>query len=138
MTFVTLKEWADSGSDLLPFIDRQFTLCGFPQAKSFIEHILSHTDKALVLFDGLDEVQKEDNARARILAGLRDFGQQYHRARCLLTCRAQLPSRMRILSPSSSMRSVFKFFVPLGRPWGLPDWPGFKRVCSGGLPYPTS
>ena len=23
-----------------------------------------------------------------------------------------------------------------GRPPGFPDWPGFQRLCSGGLPYP--
>ena len=27
---------------------------------------------------------------------------------------------------------------PLGRPLGLPDWPGSKRLRTGGLPKPTS
>jgi len=34
---------------------------------------------------------------------------------------------------SASSSRVERFFEPLGRPRGLPEWPFLKRVCSGGL-----
>ena len=34
----------------------------------------------------------------------------------------------------SSFSAGVLFFAPLGRPRGLPDWPGRKRVAAGGLP----
>lgn len=85
--FVTLKEWADAGEKLLPFIARQFAICGFPDATHFIEHLLDKPDGALVLFDGLDEVQQEGGALSRTIDNVRDFAHQYNRAQCLVTCR---------------------------------------------------
>lgn len=42
-------------------------------------------------------------------------------------------------SLSSSRRTIAaKPFDPLGRPLGFPELPFGKRVCFGGLPYPTS
>lgn len=38
--FVSLRAWADSSLNLLPFIVRQFEICDFPDAQPFIEHIL--------------------------------------------------------------------------------------------------
>lgn len=38
---ISLKEWADSGiNEILPFIAKQFEICGFPEAYSFIEYLL--------------------------------------------------------------------------------------------------
>jgi hypothetical protein len=88
--FVTLKEWADSSDfeeGLLPFIARQFAICGIPQATSFIEHLLEKTDDALLFFDGLDEVQRERGVLDRVIAVLHDFSRQYPRAQFLVTCR---------------------------------------------------
>src|SRR6185503_11497519 len=48
------------------------------------------------------------------------------------------PSRTVISSPSSVERSVARFGLPLGRPFGLPDCPGLNRVALGGLRYPTA
>lgn len=84
---VTLKSWTDSREDLLAFIARQFATCGFPDATHFIEHLLDKSDDALVLFDGLDEIRQEDQARARVVDELRDFARRYRRAQCLITCR---------------------------------------------------
>jgi hypothetical protein len=83
---VVLREWADSGLDLMPFIARQFEICGFPDALPFIEHVLEQ-GRALVLFDGLDEVEREGGQRERAIAALRDFSKQYLESQCLITCR---------------------------------------------------
>jgi predicted NACHT family NTPase len=85
--FVTLKDWADSEKGLLEFIAGEFVVCDFPDADRFIKHILENTDDALVLFDGLDEVNETGGQRARVIRMLRDFGRQYRRAQCLITCR---------------------------------------------------
>lgn len=85
--FVTLREWADTGWDLLPFIVEQFAICGFPDAGPFVQHLLRETDMPLVLFDGLDEVPQENRADTRAIAALKRFSEQYPRAQCLVTCR---------------------------------------------------
>jgi len=84
--FVSLKEWSDSGLELIPFLVKQFEICKFPQAQPFIEHILT-AGHAIVLFDGLDEVQQENEQRTQLIAVLRDFSKQYLASPCLITCR---------------------------------------------------
>ncbi|MBN2394577.1 MAG: NACHT domain-containing NTPase [Anaerolineae bacterium] len=85
--FVMLKDWTDSGATLLDFIVEQFTLCGFPSAVPFLEHLLANTEDALVLFDGLDEITQEGERRNRAIQDLRDFCLRYPRAQVLITCR---------------------------------------------------
>src|SRR6516165_11859401 len=58
-------------------------------------------------------------------------------ARCLLTRRALPSSRTVICSFNSAARSVASFWLPLGRPFGLPDFPRLNWPDFGGLPYPT-
>lgn len=84
--FVSLKAWSDANVDLLPFLVRQFAICGFPDAQPFVEHILEE-GKAIVLFDGLDEVNLEANARHRITTSMRECAQQYGASRMVITCR---------------------------------------------------
>ncbi len=84
--FVSLKEWADSQLELMPFLVQQFEICNFPDAKAFIEHILQRGD-ALVLFDGLDEVQQDGEQRTQIINVLRNFSKQYLSSQCVITCR---------------------------------------------------
>jgi len=84
--FVSLKEWSDSRLELFDFMVKQFEICQFPEAHSFIELILQQ-GKAMVLFDGLDEVQQENRQRAEITTKLRDFSRQYLASQCLITCR---------------------------------------------------
>lgn len=68
------------------FITRQFEICDFPEARPFIEFILE-TGRAVLLFDGLDEVRREGGQRAAVITGLRDFSHKYAEAQILLTCR---------------------------------------------------
>jgi len=84
--FVGLKEWSDSGLDLMAFLVKQFDICGFPDALPFVEHVLEKGD-AVVLFDGLDEVKQEKELRNTTIAEIRDFTNKYHRTQCLITCR---------------------------------------------------
>lgn len=85
--FVSLKEWSISGeTELLPFIVKQFEVCHFPDAQSFIEHMLND-GQAIVLFDGLDEVNQENNQRGNLTHLLQNFARQYPVSQCLITCR---------------------------------------------------
>jgi hypothetical protein len=84
--FVGLKEWSDSGLDLMQFLVKQFDICGFPDALRFVEYVLA-TGKAVVLFDGLDEVQQARKERAGTIERIRDFTNKYSDSQCLVTCR---------------------------------------------------
>lgn len=84
--FVPLKEWADSGLELMPFLVTQFKICAFPEAQAFITHILE-AGQSIILFDGLDEVNEEDEQRAKITGTVNNFSRQYRTSQCLITCR---------------------------------------------------
>ncbi|MCA9925472.1 MAG: NACHT domain-containing protein, partial [Anaerolineales bacterium] len=84
--FVTLKELSDSGKAIFPFIVHQFDTHQFPEPEAFVERVLRKGD-ALVLFDGLDEVNLEENKRATLIQMLNDFVYKYSECPYLLTCR---------------------------------------------------
>lgn len=84
--FIGLKAWADSGLGLISFVIRQFAICAFPDAQPFIEQILAE-GQALVLFDGLDEVNLEQGLRERIIHEVGNLADQYPRSRYVITCR---------------------------------------------------
>jgi len=83
--FISLKAWSDEKIELLPFLVKQFEICNFPNAQLFIEQVLK-SKKAIVLFDGLDEVNQEGKQRAQMVKWLTDFSRQYP-CPCLITCR---------------------------------------------------
>ncbi len=90
--FVSLNEWVNSphgkGADpqLLPFIVHQFEICHFDDAEPFVEALL-RSGRAMLLFDGLDEVRQEDEQRRKLTQLLKDFARQYDRSQHLITCR---------------------------------------------------
>jgi hypothetical protein len=84
--FISLKEWADSGSELMPFIAELFDICGFPDAQPFVEKLLI-SGNVIVLFDGLDEVNQESGQRDEQIRQMNNFIKKYDRAQCLITCR---------------------------------------------------
>jgi hypothetical protein len=88
--FVTLKQWADSGLPLLDYIVDQFDSCGFPDAAPMVEHLLEDA-YAMVLFDGLDEVnrdgEEEGHSRSEVITSLQGFSRKYMDAYVLITCR---------------------------------------------------
>lgn len=85
--FISLKDWSmtKSGS-IMPFLVQQFAICNFPDAKPFIEQLLK-SGNAIVLFDGLDEVNQEHDERRNLTRLLQDFAKQYSESQCLITCR---------------------------------------------------
>lgn len=84
--FVNLKEWADEGKEITDYIIEQFEVCSFPDASWFIEYILQK-GRALVLFDGLDEVKQEKNLRNNITEQVRKFSEKYILTQVVVTCR---------------------------------------------------
>jgi len=84
--FISLNNWAGSGSKLLPFIQRQFEICAVPDAQPIIQRLLQRGE-ALVCFDGLDEVNEADDKRSAITQAIRDFTTQYPNNQYLITCR---------------------------------------------------
>ncbi len=83
---IGIKKWSDSGLELLDFITQEFDICGFPEAKSFVEHVLD-LGQIAVLLDGLDEVNQESQQRESITAKIRNFTRKYHKNKFLITCR---------------------------------------------------
>ncbi|HIE57605.1 MAG TPA: NACHT domain-containing protein, partial [Anaerolineales bacterium] len=84
--FVTLREWDARETDILDFITKQFDICNFPDAQPFIEYLLAQ-GRAIVLFDGLDEVPQEGEQRAKTIQALHDFSKKYRKTQIIITCR---------------------------------------------------
>lgn len=84
--YLSLKEWSDSGLNLQAFIEKQFNICGFPDPSTFVKSILQ-AGQGLVLLDGLDEVNQEGEARAKMVQALVDLANQFSECTFCLTCR---------------------------------------------------
>jgi hypothetical protein len=84
--FVTLKELSDSGQALVPFIAEQFRRADFPEVETFVHQLLKAGD-AVVLLDGLDEVNLEGQQRDQMIGWIINFVQEFDRCQILLTCR---------------------------------------------------
>ncbi len=84
--FVTLQELSESQLTLMDFITQQFDICGFPEALPFIETLLKE-GKAIVLFDGLDEVNTAQGLRDKQIQAMKDFSHKYDRSKVVITCR---------------------------------------------------
>src|SRR3989440_722094 len=84
--FISLKLWSDSGTELMPFIAERFDICGFPEAQPFVEELLK-SGSAIVLFDGLDEVNQESGQRDTQTRAMNNFVEKYDQTQCLITCR---------------------------------------------------
>ena len=84
--FVPLRRFSEAGESLFEFISQQFQICDFPEAQPFIKTILEK-GKAIILFDGLDEVNKEDGLRDQIIQDFIDFCNEYDESQIIITCR---------------------------------------------------
>lgn len=89
--FVTLREWADKKKPLMDFIVEQFDICGFEEARPFVERVLGNGD-CVVLFDGLDEVSQEANQHG-IIQGIKDFSDKYGKNQFIISCRVAAYNR---------------------------------------------
>jgi predicted NACHT family NTPase len=84
--FITIRDLDARKTKLFDFIEQQFSICGLRDAKSFIEYLLN-SGKALVLFDGLDEMPQEGGQRNSIIHALHDFSKEYLNTQIVITCR---------------------------------------------------
>ncbi|WP_035991251.1 NACHT domain-containing protein [Leptolyngbya sp. KIOST-1] len=83
--FVTLKEYAEAeGKPTLQIhIQRQWNACGV-EAVDALSAVL-RSGKALVLLDGLDEVNETDHGR--VLQDIKTFAHHFRNCQCVITCR---------------------------------------------------
>ncbi|MEM6450642.1 MAG: NACHT domain-containing protein, partial [Cyanobacteria bacterium P01_D01_bin.105] len=83
--FVTLKEFAEAEGHptLLDYIVSQWIAFGVAKDTSF--HELLKAGHALVLLDGLDEVQETEHDR--VLRCIKGFTQEFHCCQSVMTCR---------------------------------------------------
>jgi hypothetical protein len=84
--FISLKKLADSGKQLFDYVVSEFDACQFPQTYSFVERLLK-IGQVVILFDGLDEVNQEDEQLWRMTAAIEQFGRTYANNQFLMTCR---------------------------------------------------
>ena len=83
---IPLKSFSESGKSMLDFMVQEFDICNFPEAGHFIKIILE-TGKAIVLCDGLDEVNKEGGLEDRIINELINFSEKYDQSKMVITSR---------------------------------------------------
>lgn len=84
--FISMKDWSESNMPFLDFACREFDVCGFPDAAPVISALLE-SGKALLLLDGLDEVQTIDEMRDRVLKEILLLSRKYPACKVFLTCR---------------------------------------------------
>lgn len=84
--FISLKEWSDSSLSIIPFIAKQFDQCGFPNAESFVTALLDQGN-AILLLDGLDEVNEASGKRDQSIREIVKLSQKFHKCQYCLTCR---------------------------------------------------
>ena len=70
--FVGLKQLSDSGLSVFDFVVNEFNVCDFPDAGAYLDRLLKE-GKAVLLFDGLDEVNVADDERARLITSVENF-----------------------------------------------------------------
>lgn len=84
--FITLKDWSDSHLSVEDFIAKQFELCSLPNVTPFTRTLLKD-GKALILLDGLDEVNEEGGKRNQIIKEIVALSLKYRNCQICLTCR---------------------------------------------------
>lgn len=82
--FVELRKLPPSHLSLFKFIVNEFEICDFPNADKFLEEMLK-SGKALLLFDGLDEVNRDE--RAELIDSILEFTKKYDKCQRIVTCR---------------------------------------------------
>ncbi|VAW43517.1 hypothetical protein MNBD_CHLOROFLEXI01-2020 [hydrothermal vent metagenome] len=84
--FVALRELSDSGMEIVEFMTHQLLVHRFPEPEQFLVRLLEKGD-ALILFDGLDEVNLADSRRGEMIRQLNEFVFRYSNCPMLMTCR---------------------------------------------------
>ena len=84
--FIGLKQLAGSNLAVFDYVVREFNVCDFPDAAAYLDRLL-RSGKAILLFDGLDEVNVNDDERVRLISDVEDFTRKYDQCQRLITCR---------------------------------------------------
>lgn len=84
--FISLKDWSDSSLSIIPYIAKQFDLCGFPNSEPFVKALLTKGG-AIILFDGLDEVNESNNKRGQTTKEIVNLSTKYKKCQYCTTCR---------------------------------------------------
>ena len=122
--FIRLKNFAEDASDegsfsLVNYISQELNSCGVSEA--IVETLLLQ-GKALILLDGLDEVQHQNSEE--VLKQIRRFSQKYYKNQLIISCRiaAQFPRlpgftevEIADLNPEQIESFSKKWFVEVGR-----------------------
>ncbi|ACK72801.1 putative signal transduction protein with Nacht domain protein [Gloeothece citriformis PCC 7424] len=82
--FLELKRFTEPNIDIKSILINEFEICGFPNPDKIIENGLEQ-GKLLILFDGLDEVPK--NNLTTVIKTVKDFVDQYSKNRFIISCR---------------------------------------------------
>ncbi len=84
--FIPLQDYDRSEMSLQEYIVKQFEGCGLENPETFVEMLLD-SRRALVLFDGLDEISSGSDRRQGAISELVSFGDRYDSAQIIITCR---------------------------------------------------
>lgn len=88
--YVSLKQYADNNISLLDYVTEQFAICKFASGVPVVKELLE-SGRALVLFDGLDEVTNADgltaNTRGHVALELDRFALLYSNCHIVISCR---------------------------------------------------
>lgn len=84
--FVGLKQLSDSGLSVFEYVVNEFDVCDFPEAADYLNRLLK-AGRAILLFDGLDEVNVADDERRRLISDVENFTRKYDQCPRLITCR---------------------------------------------------
>lgn len=84
---IFLRDLHRRNLSLFDFIVHEFDCCDFPDARAFVTTQLKQ-GRALLLFDGLDEVNVDQAERQRVIDEIKDFSREYEQSRIVVTCRA--------------------------------------------------
>ncbi len=140
--FIILKELSDSGQTIVSYIADQFRQANFPDRENFLRqatnpstiedlhkadlpdaenfvHRLLRAGDAIVLFDGLDEVNLEGRQRSNLITAIKQFVHEFDQCRILLTCRVAATDysferfayvEMADFSPEQQKTFIFRWF----------------------------
>jgi hypothetical protein len=82
--FLELKKFKESEINIQAFIEKEFTICGFPDVQENVSKKLKKGE-LLILLDGLDEVPTEN--RENVIDKIQDFVDLHKKNRFILSCR---------------------------------------------------
>ncbi|MDI6784838.1 MAG: NACHT domain-containing protein, partial [bacterium] len=83
--YISLREFADSGEELRPYLDQVFEKYQFPEARTYLEKELTD-GKCRILLDGFDELATKES-QDKITQQIRKFIELYSKTQIIVTSR---------------------------------------------------